>query len=195
MPIAIFPVLSGMEYPVNRFPVLNTTRHAARSGRRTALPHWTAPLYDFELSFSYLGAEASRLDWQTLEGFWKTTMVTPGQFFQFAFREDASCTNESLGTGNGVTTVYQLVRTLGGFVEPVLAALTGVFKVNGVTVTATINAGGTVTFAAPPGNGLAITWTGTFNWLCQWDQDTAEFSNFAYLFWELKKLTFRSSRL
>ena len=51
---------------------------------------------------------------------------------------------------------------------------------------------GLVVFNSPPAYGAALTWTGTFNWLCRFDDDSVEFNKFADQYWELQKLTFTS---
>jgi hypothetical protein len=58
-----------------------------------------------------------------------------------------------------------------------------------------LSAGGIVTFAAAPLSSTALSWTGTYLWLCRFDEDSLEFSNFMYLFWELKKCNFTTIRL
>jgi len=40
-----------------------------------------------------------------------------------------------------------------------------------VTTNYTIGTSGVVTFTAAPANGAVLTWTGTFSWLCQFDDD------------------------
>jgi Conserved hypothetical protein 2217 (DUF2460) len=58
-----------------------------------------------------------------------------------------------------------------------------------------LGAGGVVTITPAPGSGAALSWTGTYRWLCRFDEDSLEFSNFMYLFWELKKCSFTTIRL
>ena len=52
-----------------------------------------------------------------------------------------------------------------------------------------------VTISPAPAAGAALSWTGTYFWLCRFDEDSLEFSNFMYLFWELKKCSFTTIRL
>jgi hypothetical protein len=58
-----------------------------------------------------------------------------------------------------------------------------------------LGAGGVVTIAPAPAPGAALSWTGAYLWLCRFDEDSLEFSNFLYLFWELKKCGFTTIRL
>jgi len=59
----------------------------------------------------------------------------------------------------------------------------------------TLGAGGIVTITPAPPAGAALVWNGRYTWLCRFDDDTLEFSNFMYLFWELKKCSFTTIRL
>jgi hypothetical protein len=57
-----------------------------------------------------------------------------------------------------------------------------------------ICAGGVVTIEPAPAPGAALTWTGRYAWLCRFDDDSLEFSNFMYLFWEAKTCSFTTVR-
>jgi hypothetical protein len=59
----------------------------------------------------------------------------------------------------------------------------------------TLGEGGAVTIATAPAADAPISWTGSYTWLCRFDDDTLEFSNFMYLFWELKKCSFTTIKL
>ncbi len=67
--------------------------------------------------------------------------------------------------------------------------------VAGLLAAWTLAAGGIITIAPAPSPGAPLTWTGSYTWLCRFDDDTLEFSNFMYLFWELKKCSFTTIRL
>jgi hypothetical protein len=196
MTYPVFPVLPGLEFPVKRSPVAKALRQEAISGRRTFQPLWPAPLYKYEVSFALLRAAAAYAEWQALEGFWKSVMLAPGGVFAFNDANDGAVSAQSFGTGDGSTTSFQLARTLGGFTEPVLAPLASglVVKVAGTTTSVALGNYGVVTFAAAPSSGAALTWSGGFDWLCQFDADSIEFDNFMYLFWELKKCAFTTWR-
>jgi hypothetical protein len=43
-----------------------------------------------------------------------------------------------------------------------------------------------------PAGGQAIAWSGTYYWRCRFEEDSIEFTEFANLFWDLKKLAFRT---
>ena len=115
--------------------------------------------------------------------------------FQYTDPEDTVATAQQFGTGDGTTTVFQLTRTLFGFVEAVFAPLGAPqIYVNGVlktlTTDYTISATGKVTFVVPPPLGQAVTWTGTYAWWCHWDTDSLDTSEFFSNLHEAQKLSF-----
>ena len=105
----------------------------------------------------------SNNEFRTLLGFF---LSRHGSFDSFLFDDvdDHAISNQSIGTGNGSTAQFQLARTMGGFVEPILApnivssvAVAGVPKILGVDFTVGVweSAGpGIVTFASPPASGF-----------------------------------------
>lgn len=231
-----FPTLAGMEFPVKRSPLASSLRQKAISGRETFQPRWSAPLYKYEVSFALLREAAAYAEWQQLQGFWNAVMFAPGGVFQFSDPSDNSASGQPIGTGDGATSTFQLVRTLGGFPEPVFAPAPGpatpgaaldygnctaaptatldygnctagpslfvddgfcstmqVFA-GGLLANYTLGAGGMVTIAPAPASGAALAWSGPYAWLCRFDEDSVEFSNFMYLFWELKKCSFTTIR-
>lgn len=120
MSYPVFPTLPGLEFPVKRTPLAASLRQKAISGRETFQPKWTAPLYQYEVSFALLRAAPLFAEWQALAGFWNSVMFAPGGVFQFDDPNDDRVNAQPTGTGDGSTTSFQLVRSLGGFTEPVL---------------------------------------------------------------------------
>ena len=115
--------------------------------------------------------------------------------FQYTDTEDMTATAQQFGTGDGAATVFQLTRTLSGFVEAVFAPLpTPQIYVNGVLMTVTtdyvISATGKVTFTSAPPLGQTVTWTGTYAWWCHWDTDSLDTSEFFANIHEAQKLSF-----
>jgi hypothetical protein len=237
MTIPVFPTLPGIEFPVKRAPVASTLRQKAISGRETFQPLWQTPLYKYEVSFALLRAAQGYAEWQALQGFWNSVMFTPGGVFQFDDPNDNGASQQIFATGDGSATSFQLTRSLGGFIDPVLnptpspASPTATLDygnctsapatfldygnctsppsamsdngfcstmqvfVAGLLSSCTLGASGVVTFAPAPASGAALSWSGPYTWLCQFDDDTLEFSNFMYLYWELKKCSFTTVRL
>lgn len=202
MTIRTFPALVGVVFPVIRTPTWNTSSLRSVSGKRSTLGYYSYPIYAYELGYDVLRSDITNKEWQELLAFFNTV---GGKRDLFAFNDtgDNSVTDQAFGTGDGVTTQFQLVRTLTGltftWVDPVFLITTATIKVNAVVKSTpadySIDGYGKVTFTSPPANGLPLTWTGTYKWGCRFDQDTAELTQFANNFWELKKIKFSTEKL
>ena len=200
---AFFPTLRPA-WPVPRAVHWKTQKHEAISGKTTALALWSLPRRSFTLSFEVLQASEQWQEWQQLESFFNSLSggATP---FHYQDPNDYAVSGGGLGTADGVTALWPFVRTLSGpisFVEPIQ-------DVNGATVniyldgvlqaintnytlanTSPLGTTYAVAFNLPPAAGTVITADFEFYWLCRLDDDAAEFSNFMYQFFELKKLKF-----
>jgi uncharacterized protein (TIGR02217 family) len=136
---------------------------------------------------------------RTLAGFF---LQQQGSFLPFLFDDptDDSVTGQFLGTADGATAAFQLVRTMGGFAEPVTAPNTlGAVYLNGIRQSAgayTVDtATGLVTFAAAPAAGQTVTADFTYWFRVRFAADNAEFENFLYQLWQLKQLKLQSALL
>lgn len=207
MTVAIFPALIGLAFPVKRSPIWLTDPQQAVSGKRTRLARWTYPQYKYEVSHKVLRSGVAQTEWQSLLAFYNLMNGSNG-LFQYADPDDGVLgSDQRIGTGDGVSTTFQMVRAMSGalasFVEPVFAP-TGspVIKVGGVVVSNyTIGSDangvpGNVIFNAAVDNGATIVWAkgGTFNWWCRFDDDTAEFDKFMSGFWQQQKLSFTTEK-
>ena len=91
--------------------------------------------------------------------------------------DDGTATQQGFGSGDGATTEFQLYRALGGFAEPVYAPTTvSEVRVAGVAQTVgvdyTLGSLGVIDFTVAPAAGAALDWTGTFDWLCRFEDDS-----------------------
>jgi uncharacterized protein (TIGR02217 family) len=187
----VFPVLPGLGWSVTKTPHWSTVIQKAVSGKELRAALMSYPLYRIALTYEVLRAGAAYAELQTLIGFFNNRQ---GAFDSFLYDDtsDNTVTAHSFGTGNGSTTAFQLVRALGGNTEPVMNLnsnpsiyVAGALKTP--TTDYTLN-NGMVTFAAAPANGAALTWTGGYYYRCRFLQDSADFENFLYQLWTLKKL-------
>lgn len=195
---AVFPSLPGLKWNIKRAPIWNTLLEQSVSGKEISVDLMTFPLRRYRLSYEVLraGAEA---ELETLEGFFN---LRHGRHDTWLYndQDDYTVTDQAFGTGDGSTTVFYLARTRGGFTDPV-QSLNAVptIKVAGVTKTAgidyTIGALGAVTFAVPPANGAALTWSGTYYWRCRFLRDETEFDQFLKDLWQLASIEFRTVKL
>ena len=193
MPALVFPsTLPGLTWPVDRMPNWDTNIQTAISGKQTRFINRIAPLYKYTLDFTLLRQGAPLYEFETMLGFYNQC-YGGGIAFQYTDPDDKSVTAQGFGIGDGTSTIFQLVRTLGGFVEAVYAPtgspqiyVAGVLQVSGYTIDPNF---GTVTFTTAPTSGQLLTWTGSYNWWCNFE-DTNTFSQFMGTLYELKKLTF-----
>ena len=137
---AVFPSLNGIAYPVHRSPIFDTIVQQNVSGQEVRLALQPYPRYQWDLSFSFLNqgtvAGGTGSDLYTLMGFYKQRQ---GSFDSFLYTDPdySSVTAGTIGLGDGTTTAFQLLQSLDGFAEPVLApnVVTTVFN-NGTPVAA-----------------------------------------------------------
>ncbi len=202
MTVPTFPSLIGVGWPVVRMPEWDTDVQVSLTGKRTTLGRRSYPIYRYELPYNVLRADAN-IEWQTLVAFYNSV---GGRRDLFAYNDpsDNSVTTMSFGAGDGATRAFQLTRALTGtgvsWVDPVFAPtgtpsifVAGVLK--STPADYTISATGLVTFTAAPVGGAALTWTGTYNWLCRFDDDSQSFEQFLNLFWRLGKIRFSTEKL
>jgi uncharacterized protein (TIGR02217 family) len=199
MAISTFPTMPMLSFPVVKRDLWSTLKQEAVSGKSTRVQLWTFPRYQWEMTISALrqgsigGTAYTEL--ANFQGF-VNSVGGAAQSFYYDDPSDDAATTQFIGTGDGATTSFQLQRTLGGFAEPVQSPTVSQIFLNGTPTSAwTLGAGGIVTFASAPGAGVSLTWTGSFVWLCRFDDDTAEFSEFMMNMWEVKKITFTSVKL
>ncbi len=196
MGLPVFPSLPGLAWPVKRTPRWLNVENDALSAKRIRVPLWTYPVYLYELSYNVLRL-GTLAEWQQLVAFIHSVQGS-AQLWQYSDPNDNAVTNQLFGAGDGVTAgPFQLVRTLGGFTEPV-------FLVNGAptisiagtpTLAFTVSAYGEVTFNAPPANGAALTWTGAYYWGCRFDGETFPFTQSMSTFFKAGPLKFSTEKM
>jgi uncharacterized protein (TIGR02217 family) len=202
MPAPIFPTLPGLTFPVTRSNLgFEVDTAESLSGIRTTFPNRAVPRYQWSIGFEMLrtgqiGADAFA-ELEILAGFYNGRF---GRAYPFAYQDaaDNAATAAIFATGDGTTYRFQLVRDLGGFVEPVRVPLAVSLFVDGIAINPasySIGSYGRVTFSSPPAAGATLSWTGTFAWLCRFDDDKVDFTNFMRGYWSLDKLTFSSEIL
>ena len=136
---------------------------------------------------------------QQLAGFYNSMR---GKFDSWLYQDadDNNIVAQVIGTGDGVTTSFQLVRAFGGFTEPILAPnVVSNIYLNGVNFTqpGNWNVGawnsavpGVVVFNTPPANGVVITATFSYYFPCRFDVDEIQFNNFLKGYYKTNKIQF-----
>ncbi|HFC8533037.1 TPA: DUF2460 domain-containing protein [Neisseria lactamica] len=196
---AIFPTFPGLKWGRKKTAVWSTGTQKSASGREFRTAYYTYPQWRFSLSFEVLRTKASVNELEQLAGFFN---ARKGSFESFLYEDptDNAVTDQAIGnTVQGVTR-YQLVRSMGGFIEPVLAVKERpAVKVGGVALTYgrdyTVTDKGVLVFNAPQPPGRLITWTGGFYFRVRFTSDTIDFENVLGSLWTAKKIEFTSVKL
>lgn len=220
----VFPTLPGLGWDGrSKTPMWRTRTQTTVSGRELRIMDQTVPRWKWALPFTFLrdgsdnrsgagfpGLGTGYTEAEELIGFFNQQN---GSFLPFLLDDptDDNVTQQQVGTANGSTTQFQLVRTLGGmlagggFTEPIYApnAVTAVY-VDGVqqtggygvsaaslTSAGTLDPGGLITFGAAPTSG-PVTATFSYYWPVRFLQDSNEFEYFLYQLWQAKKIEFIS---
>jgi hypothetical protein len=201
MSYSIFPTFTatngGPAWPVKKTPSFRTIVQIPANNRgenRISLTPY--PIWKFELDFELLKGDYATASsaLQTLAGFMGSVQ---GSYQNWLYSDpyDNAVTAMNFGTGDGATKTFQLTRTIGGMVD-LIQNLNGTptIYVSGSPVTpASISPTGLVTFTSAPANAAPITWTGSFYFLCRFEEDEwADLQEFLSQRWELSSLKFRS---
>jgi uncharacterized protein (TIGR02217 family) len=195
----VFPQLPGTDFLTDRSPIFSTGLKTAASGREIRTAYRSAPLYQWSVAINVLRARPAVPEVAKLMGFFSSRQGRYACFFYLDPVDNAVVT-EPFGTGDGATTTFQLSRQVGrgttypGGPEPVYACwLTPTIYVNGVSTAAfTVGPWGVVTFVSPPAAAAALTWTGSYLFVCRFDQDDLPLQQIVKDLWSQKGLKFMS---
>jgi uncharacterized protein (TIGR02217 family) len=225
----IYPNLVGLAFNVVRRPKGNTSVETHVSGRETRLGYWTYPMYEWDLTYSVLRdfipcpGFTIPSELKRLEGFF---LAVQGSLLGFYFQEpdDDHVVGQYLGTGDGTTTDFLLVRTWGDptYTSPPSAGLPfnsatvtepvgdidpapSVFYLNGLqqlagayTIKKPSPYNSSVSFVTAPAAGVVVTADLWYYFYVRFKDDTLDFEKFSGPpgagFWMIKKLTLVSLR-
>jgi uncharacterized protein (TIGR02217 family) len=192
---AIYPALPGLSWPVKRTPIWRSTGRQTATLREWRQTSMTYPRYRWTLQYEFLRGAAAYAEFQSLMGFFN---ARKGGYDTFLFTDptDSSVTSQAFGTGDGSTTAFQLVRSMGGTAEPVFAVngppsiyKAGALQSSGYTISS-----GVVTFSTAPASGQALTWSGSYYWRVRFDADELEAEQFAANFWKTGQVKLKSDK-
>jgi uncharacterized protein (TIGR02217 family) len=203
---AIFPVLPGLGWSVTKMPRFAGRVQNALSGRELRVLDQINPIWTWTLTYSLLrdkwdvrapvGPGSGYDELRTLIGFF---LQQQGTFRPFLFDDptDNTVTDQIMGIGDGSTRIFQLVRRMGGFDEPITAPNTlNAIRCNGVrqdpAAYTVDNETGLVTFATPPPAGQVVAVDFTYRFRVRFAEDSVEFENFMYQLWQLKQVKLQS---
>ncbi|MDE1901010.1 MAG: DUF2460 domain-containing protein [Alphaproteobacteria bacterium] len=193
-----FPLPPGLGWSVHVAPKFKTRVADHVSGREIRTAWQQYAIYDLTLTFEVLRGDATQ-EIQTLMGFF---MARRGQYDTFLLdlgavtqnTADSHVTMGAQGTGDGTTTVFTLIRTVGEAAEPVgyvfSADLAGVY-VAGVLQDPTsysFASPNTLTFNTAPTTGSQITASFRYYFVCRFAADAQDFEEFMANLWTLHEL-------
>jgi uncharacterized protein (TIGR02217 family) len=194
-----FPVLSGQGWSVHKRPTFSTRVASHVSGREVRQSLFAHTLYEFELTFDGLSSSAAfpGLGDESLQSLMGLYLQSAGQFGTFLYTDptDNAAAGQPIGTGDGTTTAFTFMRTLGGFIEPVswVTAVDSVF-LNGIAQPSgwSLSQPNTLSFSSAPGNGAVIAAAFSFAFVCRFLDDQNDFEEFMSGLWTMQSLKFRS---
>ena len=185
---ALYPDFPGVSFRTRYEPMWKTEVQESVSGRETRVGWWSYPRYRIDLDYEVLRAD-SLAELQTLIGFFN---ARGGRRQSFLFDDpvDNAVTAQVFGAGVAGVTQYQLVRTFGGFVEPVTAPkaagrtiyINGIAQTEGAGVSIN-NDTGVVTFSSPPTAGATLSWTGGYYRRVRFSDDYMSVRQFTVDLW------------
>jgi hypothetical protein len=196
------PGLAGLSWSRHKKPGFSTRVASHVSGREVRVPLMTYPLYEFEAMYSglassptaaFAGLGASSL--QSLMGFF---LQLQGQFGTFLYvdPDDNAVTGQALATGDGSTTSFTMMRSLGGFLEPVgwVTAVAHVY-LNGTLQSSSgysLNTPNALVFTSAPASGATVSADFSYAFNCRFLDDQMDFEEFMAGLWRLGSMKFRS---
>ena len=201
MTVQVFPSLPGIAQTLIRTPVWASLIQRTLSGKKTKIGYMSYPLYRWTIDHNALRSYGGVDELAQMIGFFNNCNGSAGEFL-YMDQEDNTCLLQGFGSGDGTTKNFQLTRAYGGFSEPVQQPViqtdgsdaTFVVYDNGTPTTVTFSTGqpGVVSFATAPASGHALTWSGKFRFLCNFLDDTTDFTQEFARAWSNKSLAFES---
>lgn len=188
----------SMAKGLKKTPAFNTVLQKVAAGRGNSSTSLTPyPTWNFEFDLDRIaGSEASAAS--VLASFLGTFMACNGsaQLFLFTDPQDHAVSASAGGgmlnvtpsaaapmgvVGDGVSTQFQLARSIAGVAWDILqnVSITALYVAGtpkSLGSDYSVSSTGVVTFASAPANGYALTWTGTFQYLCRFSEDTVDAS-------------------
>lgn len=190
----IFPLLPGQLFVTGKSPGWSTTVKRSRSGREFRIQEWSAPEWRFRVSYEFIREKPpTQRELSQLFGFFNARAGRAGTFFYWD-PSDHAVTEQQIGVGDGTTTQFQLTRTMGDFIENVLAVYgVPVIKIGGVETTAySLLDFGRIVFDAPVPLDQPVHWSGEMMFWCNFDQDEMTAQQMYERIWSVDGLTFKS---
>jgi hypothetical protein len=196
------PTLAGLSWSRHKKPGFSTRVASHVSGREVRVALMSYPLYEFEAVYSGLASSATAafagLDSSSLQSLMGFFLQLQGQFgtFLYADPDDNGVTAQAFATGDGSTTSFTMMRSLGGFLEPVgwVTAIADVY-LNGVAQSSSgydLTAPNALIFTSAPASGATVSADFSYAFNCRFLDDQMDFEEFMASLWRLESMKFRS---
>lgn len=213
MPLPVFPTFPGLTWDIERAAEWKTLRSRSDTGQfrtvqRQSYPNrqWrltVASLRDNDTVAANVAPTGRDAELRTLRAFIDSR---GGGALPFWFTDpiDDAVTAQQIGTGNGSSTQFPVVRTLQAgtvaFVEPVGALnvvtsvlVAGVERVGTTTLNSPYD--GWITISPTPANGAAIVVTGTYYWRVRFDDDNVGIRAIVRNLFECRRIDLEQAKL
>ena len=193
-----FPALPTLGWSVRIKPTFATDVAQSVSGREVRRARRAVPYFDLELTYEVLKSGAADLELQAIAGFF-AEMSGKANPFWVALPGFSAATGQAIGTGDGTTTSFPLMVTIGGATVPVCGTpgISAVY-LNGVPQASewTVSAGyaPAVIFATAPGGAVSVTADFGVLWLCRFADDVQDLEEFMTQLWMLRTLRLTTVR-
>jgi hypothetical protein len=193
-----FPSLATLGWSVRIKPKFSNLLAQHVSGRETRTQQDANPYFDIELSYDVLRSEAAFVELQAIAGFF-AQMSGQREPFWIAPLGLSAVTDQVIGIGDGQTTVFPLLASIGSYTGPVYGTsavaalyLNGVAQQSGWTVSSGYLPA--ITFTSAPAAGAAITTDFSILWLCRFAEDVQDFEEFMAMLWTLRTVRLTTVR-
>lgn len=203
MTLAIFPSTPLSGWSVKKTPSWPATIQTGATGKESRVQMQTRPRWRWELTYEILrdkfdvrqslGLGVGYNELRTIAGFY---LFVGGPLTAFLYDDptDDAVTAGFIGTGDAVTTQFQLVRAFSGYNEPInsINSLSHIY-LNGALQPGgnySVSATGLVTFVAAPPNLSVITADFTYYFQVRFEENSIEFENFMFQLWTAKSVKF-----
>lgn len=217
MALPVYPgksLLKGLTYSSKWTPRFFVQTAVAATGAETDVPIAQYPLHDFELTYKFLrdgvgwNDALSALEFRTMMGFHLMMQGSAGRCL-YQNPDDNQVWRQPLGTGDGSTTAFTLIRTFGangytaaepvGQVDPTtINVYLGTSTTPVAPALYTINianpVANTITFVTPPSAGTPVSIDMSYFYYCKLVNDAPQFEKFMNRLWALGKVQLRSLR-
>lgn len=196
----VFTPPLGLTWPVKKTLRYSTTVKSPPAGKgQTRWANAIYPIWQLDFEFAYLkgGEQVAESGLQQLFGFY---MQSLGRWDDWLYEDPNDHTipalhPRSFGLGDGVTTAFQLTRSIGAGTDivqnvnplkpPIIRLDYSLHRdLEAVGVNYTLSPTGIVQWTGPPAPGMVMTWTGSYFYRFHFLDDTLSLDNLMHELWD-----------